>query len=343
MQRLLPASLLTLALHGVLLSLQLTSRISPKAELPVPLPVRKVVVSLKQPSPAPPQKKIVKELPPPPKITPVERQPLETLPPEQHRIVKPHRQPPAIKPVQRNPLETLPPAQSKIARALPPPPAMIPAALPQPLAPLPPAQERIFRQLPRLPADVTATQPVPKPLAMLPPMSASEENDVLEEQEVVAESSVADSQPVEEIIEETAPVEEAVWSEPRTIRSERRILQQPAEDYVPYVQQATPQRRQQAVSSSSGDQEAAPLYASNPPPNYPIQARRRGLQGVVMLEALIDTSGGVADLRLSSSSGHSILDQAALEAVRGWRFTPGTVSGRRKQMWVNVPVRFALN
>jgi protein TonB len=64
---------------------------------------------------------------------------------------------------------------------------------------------------------------------------------------------------------------------------------------------------------------------------------------VVTIEALIDVSGRVADLRLYSSSGHSILDKAALNSVRGWSFQPGMVGGRRKQMWVKVPVRFELN
>jgi protein TonB len=67
------------------------------------------------------------------------------------------------------------------------------------------------------------------------------------------------------------------------------------------------------------------------------------LQGTVILKVLVDTSGGVLDLRLASSSGHRILDRAAINSVRGWRFTPGMSDGRPKKMWVRVPVRFALN
>jgi len=88
--------------------------------------------------------------------------------------------------------------------------------------------------------------------------------------------------------------------------------------------------------------QATPLYQINPPPKYPRLARRRGLEGVVFLDVLIDVSGKVADLRLFSSSGHSVLDRAAQKAVRHWLFTPGTIDGRQHEMWVKVPVRFQL-
>jgi TonB family protein len=50
----------------------------------------------------------------------------------------------------------------------------------------------------------------------------------------------------------------------------------------------------------------------------------------------------VADLRLSASSGYSVLDQAALASVKTWLFDPGTRGGERVEMWVKVPVRFQL-
>ena len=88
--------------------------------------------------------------------------------------------------------------------------------------------------------------------------------------------------------------------------------------------------------------QATPLYQINPPPKYPRLARRRNLEGVVFLDVLIDVSGRVADIRLFSSSGHSVLDRAAQKAVRRWLFTPGTIGGKQHEMWVKVPVRFQL-
>lgn len=88
--------------------------------------------------------------------------------------------------------------------------------------------------------------------------------------------------------------------------------------------------------------EAAPLYRVNPPPEYPGIARKRGYQGTVVLEVLVDQNGRVGDLRLFASSGHSILDRSAMASVKGWLFEPGMKGGKKIDMWVRVPVRFEL-
>ena len=88
--------------------------------------------------------------------------------------------------------------------------------------------------------------------------------------------------------------------------------------------------------------QAMPFYKTNPPPKYPRMARRRGLEGIVMLKALISISGEVAQLELAKSSGYAILDKAALAAVRNWQFTSGTKNGVPHESWVTLPVRFKL-
>ncbi|MDJ0782617.1 MAG: energy transducer TonB [Desulfosarcinaceae bacterium] len=88
--------------------------------------------------------------------------------------------------------------------------------------------------------------------------------------------------------------------------------------------------------------EATPLYADNPPPRYPRSARRRGHQGTVLLAVHVTPAGKVADLKVQSSSGFKTLDQAALEAVRGWRFASGRRGDTPVAMWVEVPIRFEL-
>ena len=88
--------------------------------------------------------------------------------------------------------------------------------------------------------------------------------------------------------------------------------------------------------------EATPLYRRNPVPEYPLIARKRGYQGTVVLEVLVDREGKVKDLTLSASSGYSVLDQAALTSVKAWLFDPGTRGGDKVEMWVKVPVRFQL-
>jgi protein TonB len=87
---------------------------------------------------------------------------------------------------------------------------------------------------------------------------------------------------------------------------------------------------------------AIPEYKRNPPIAYPSRARRRGYEGTVVLEVLVNQHGRVDDLRVLTSSGHSILDRSALENVRAWSFKPARRGDEAIDMWVQVPVRFKL-
>jgi protein TonB len=79
------------------------------------------------------------------------------------------------------------------------------------------------------------------------------------------------------------------------------------------------------------------------PPAYPEMARERGQTGTAILRALIGPGGETRDIRLHRSSGHALLDGAALQAVRRWLFEPATRDGRPIEAWVEVPVRFVLD
>ncbi|MDR2549583.1 MAG: TonB family protein [Desulfobulbus sp.] len=87
---------------------------------------------------------------------------------------------------------------------------------------------------------------------------------------------------------------------------------------------------------------AKPRYRDNPPPPYPEPARRLRLEGTVVLEAQVNGGGTVNDLAVHASSGHQLLDAAALRAVRNWLFEPGRRGGMPVATTVLVPVRFAL-
>ena len=95
-------------------------------------------------------------------------------------------------------------------------------------------------------------------------------------------------------------------------------------------------------SRSTSEREATPLYRQNPVPDYPLLGRKRGYQGTVIIDVLVSREGRVSDLRLFTSSGHTVLDQAALTSVKTWLFHPGTRGEEKVDMWVKVPVRFQL-
>jgi protein TonB len=75
-------------------------------------------------------------------------------------------------------------------------------------------------------------------------------------------------------------------------------------------------------------------------PAYPEVARQARVEGTVILEAVIDTSGRVTQLRVLRSV--PLLDQAALEAVRQWRYTPSSYGGRPVSVLMTITVRFTL-
>jgi protein TonB len=77
------------------------------------------------------------------------------------------------------------------------------------------------------------------------------------------------------------------------------------------------------------------------PPRYPEAALKAGVQGRVWLLALVDTSGTVLEAHIEH--GIAELDQAAIEAVRRWRFESRSWQGSPCRYWVEVPVLFRLH
>ncbi len=84
-------------------------------------------------------------------------------------------------------------------------------------------------------------------------------------------------------------------------------------------------------------------YLQNPPPLYPNSARRSGVQGKVTLAVNVTTEGTAGDVIISKSSGYRLLDDAALDAVRRWRFVPAKRGNEIVEAKVLVPVEFKLN
>jgi periplasmic protein TonB len=84
----------------------------------------------------------------------------------------------------------------------------------------------------------------------------------------------------------------------------------------------------------------SPIPSECPPPAYPRLAERRGWTGTVVLLIDVAADGTVSDVRIESPSGHDILDEAAVAAVRTWRFRPGTLGGRTAALVVRKPIRF---
>lgn len=84
-------------------------------------------------------------------------------------------------------------------------------------------------------------------------------------------------------------------------------------------------------------------YKSNPKPEYPRLAKSRGWQGKVLLRVQVTADGHSADISVQQSSGHELLDEAAVEAVKNWSFIPAKRGDTPVASTVSVPIKFKLS
>jgi protein TonB len=78
-------------------------------------------------------------------------------------------------------------------------------------------------------------------------------------------------------------------------------------------------------------------------PEYPAEARQKGVSGHVILRLLVGTSGMVESVKVDASEPSGFFDQAAMNAVRSWRFEPGLNKGQTVAAWTIQKIKFELN
>lgn len=196
----------------------------------------------------------------------------------------------------------------------------------RPSPPAPPESEPFFEVVELLepsappPAIAKVTAPAPAPL---PP--------------VVHETLATPAEPFHEPLVPVA----AVVQEPAALQLETAVAEPPPSAPLTAAAVAVQAPPAPAVDDYvSPDLSAA--YRNNPAPPYPLMAKRRGLEGVVLLAVSLDVHGYPLRVEIKRSSGHGILDETALQSVRKWRFVPAQRGGRAVGAEVEVPLRFAL-
>ena len=78
------------------------------------------------------------------------------------------------------------------------------------------------------------------------------------------------------------------------------------------------------------------------PPVYPPRCLRMGIEGTVRVRVLVGEDGRVQEVTVGKSSGETALDDAAMDAVRYWRFEPAKRDGVPVRAWAIVPIEFKL-
>ncbi len=137
--------------------------------------------------------------------------------------------------------------------------------------------------------------------------------------------------PVKPEIDNVVPVEETV---PQLDIEE--IVAPPAEVAMP--------PSENAVAATAAEAGAAQqLKTTNRvEPVYPPTSRRMGEEGTVRVRVLVDENGRPRDVNIAQSSGFSRLDQAAIDAVKRWRFVAATDGTRPISTWTQVAITFKL-
>lgn len=158
-------------------------------------------------------------------------------------------------------------------------------------------------------------------------------------------------------VERPAPAPKSDWVSPKKARStvpvKKTAAQQtyPAKDRreppptaapalspIPMQEKVEPPPPEELTPASANAD-----YLRNPSPEYPGIARSRRWEGEVLLKVLVLEDGRCGELAIHASSGHEVLDQAALNAVKNWRFVPAKLGGAAVASWVTVPIGFKLD
>jgi protein TonB len=215
-----------------------------------------------------------------------------------------------------------------------------------------------------VPASVPASSPQP---------SASVSPSIVKPTPTPASTSVAPSEPAERIATTPAPPPAPVAKNPSTAARNTPVVEPSAKPTVGEVHLATPVLNRTEEPQSGND--AAPAIDSNQssntdplaglatgqgkeptaplpiggdvkqarliksvPPIYPSTARAEHIFGAVKIDALIDTNGNVSTLKILSGPG--LLHQAALEAVKQWKYEPAQLDGKPTPVHLTVTVQF---
>jgi len=119
-------------------------------------------------------------------------------------------------------------------------------------------------------------------------------------------------------------------------------IAQPAAMAEPVAAVATPAAAPEAPVVAMTEPDYKASYLNNPPPAYPMVARRQGLQGRVVLHVEVLADGVCGQINIQKSSGHAMLDNAALQTVKNWRFMPASRAGHAVDKWFMIPIQFSL-
>jgi len=158
------------------------------------------------------------------------------------------------------------------------------------------------------------------------------------------------SQAIEVSILSALPHVKAITLPPKKIRTQP-VAKIPVPLPTPEPALAEPVIESASASSNAQTADTTPVlqparynaaYLNNPPPGYPLAARRRHIEGNVLVRAKVQADGSCSHVELKLASTSDLLNKAALDAVKNWRFVPAMLGEQTIAAWVEIPITFKL-
>lgn len=150
-------------------------------------------------------------------------------------------------------------------------------------------------------------------------------------------------QKVPEKKKKKVPIPDPTPDEPEPIRmpdEEQPQLDLPDTDLVFDIPEGPPPAEPEGPIIVAGDV-VPPEKLHAPQPVYTEMARKARIQGVVIVQAIIDKEGEVTNVKILKGLPMG-LDQSAVDAVKRWRFTPATLNGKPVSVYYNLTVNFRI-
>jgi len=127
---------------------------------------------------------------------------------------------------------------------------------------------------------------------------------------------------------------------------EPKPVAQPSPKQTPEPQKVEPKTRPEPATQktrfSLGQVDSHPRLVHKVNPTYPFRAKRRGVEGKVIVRFLVDKQGRVSECSVVQAEPEGVFEESALKAVTKWRFKPGMKDKKPVSTWVQVPIRFEL-
>ncbi len=158
-----------------------------------------------------------------------------------------------------------------------------------------------------------------------------------------APAELPQPKPVEQQKAETEMPKMDVAPQPDSVPLPQKKEQaKPAEKKPEKLSELSPAAGSNNLSAVTTKPQFDAAYLRNPAPEYPAQAKRRHMEGSVMLDVLVSPDGQPRSVTVAQSSGFSLLDDSAKNAVSRWKFLPARKGTETVEARVIVPIEFKL-